>query len=264
MYDFAYHRPATLDEATGLLQALDDPWLIAGGQTLIPTLKQRLLSPSDIIDLGDIPGLRGVTVDGDRITIGALTCHTDVAASPEVQKMLPALAGLAGNIADMHVRNLGTLGGSIANNDPAADYPAAVLALGATISTNQRDIPADDFFTAMFDTALNEGEIITSVAFPVPNAAAYMKFDQPASRYALTGVFVAKFGSAVRVAVTGAGDCVFRETAMEKVLSTDFSPAALEGVTVSAEGLNSDLFASPDYRAHLVKVMATRAVAAAA
>lgn len=263
MYDFAYHRPATLDEAANLLRCLDDPLLMAGGQTMIPTLKQRLASPSNVIDLAQIPGLRDIRANKKIASIGAMARHAEVAASPEVRISIPALAILAGSIADMHVRNLGTLGGSIANNDPAADYPAAVMGLGATIKTTTRDIPADDFFTGMFDTALDEDEIITSVTFPVPEAAAYMKFDHPASRYALVGVFVAKTDTGVRVAVTGAGPCVYREAAMETALSSDFSVAALDGVTVSPDGLNTDLYASPEYRAHLIKVMAARAVTAA-
>ena len=264
MYDFSYHRPTSLEQAGDLLRSLDDPLVMAGGQTLIPTLKQRLASPSDVIDLTDIGGLDQISVDGGQITIGAMTNHATVGASAEVRSHLPALADLAGGIADIHVRNLGTLGGSIANNDPAADYPAAVLALGATITTTARQIPADDFFTDLFETALAEDEIITSVSFPIPDCAAYMKFDQPASRYALVGVFVANFGGNVRVAVTGAGPCVFRQPDMEAALSANFSPDAVEGVTISPDGLNSDLFASPDYRAHLVRVMASRAVEAAA
>lgn len=263
MHDFSYHRPTTLEEAGDLLRSLDDPLLMAGGQTMIPTLKQRLAAPSDVIDLSDVPGLGDIAANKARVVVGALTCHAAVAASPEVRISIPALALLAGAIADMHVRNLGTLGGSIANNDPAADYPAAILGLNATVTTTAREIPADDFFTGMFETALADDEIITSVGFPVPECAAYMKFDQPASRYALVGVFVAKTKGQVRVAVTGAAPCVFRQTDMEAALTADFSPGALEPVTVSVDGLNTDLFASPDYRADLIKVMASRAVEAA-
>ena len=260
MYDFSYHRPDTLEQAGELLRSLDDPLLMAGGQTMIPTLKQRLAAPTDVIDLGAVPGLADITADKTKVVVGALARHAEVARSVEVRVALPMLAILAGGIADMHVRNLGTLGGSIANNDPAADYPAAVLGLNAAVTTTAREIPADDFFTGMFETALGEDEIITSVSFPVPETAAYMKFDQQASRYALVGVFVAKTKDEVRVAVTGAGPCVFRQVDMEAALSADFSPAALDGVTVSADGLNEDLFGSPEYRAHLIKVMATRAV----
>ncbi len=264
MYDFAYHRPTSLEEAVAALQRAADGQLLAGGQTLIPTLKQRLAQPSDLIDLSAIEGLAGVRPLGNAIEIGAMTRHADVAANSDLQKAIPALAALAGSIGDAQVRNRGTIGGSLANSDPAADYPAAVLGLNATIHTNQREIAADNYFTGLFETALKEGEIITKVSFPLPEKAGYAKFSNPASRYAVVGVMVAKTGSGVRVAVTGAGPCVFRASALERALSDDFSPAALDGVTVSPEGLNADLHASAEYRAHLIVVMARRAVASAA
>lgn len=262
MYDFEFHSPATVRKAASLVQK-EDATLMAGGQTLIPTMKQRLASPSAIIDLSGVDGLAGIALKGRNIEIGAMTRHADVASNADVKENIPALAALAGNIGDPHVRNMGTLGGSIANNDPAADYPAACLGLGATIVTNKRRIPADEFFTDMFETALEEGEIITKVRFPIPRKAAYAKFDNPASRYALVGVFVSKRGSDLRVAVTGAGPCVFRASEMEAALKKRFSAKSIDGMSVSADGLNDDIHASADYRAHLVGVMARRAVAAA-
>ncbi len=266
MYDFAYHRPSTLAEAKSLLAAASDGQLLAGGQTLIPTLKQRLASPSDVIDLGAVAELKGIKVEGDTVRLGAMTSHAEVAASAEVASAIPALAAMAGVIGDPHVRQLGTIGGSVANDDPAADYPAALVALAATVHTESRAISADDFFTGLFETALEEGEIITAVSFPVPARAAYAKFPNPASRYAIVGVMVAVAATdgAVRVAVTGAGPSVFRVAEMESALGGDFTPDAISGVSVSAEGLNSDIHASADYRAHLITVMAKRAVAAAA
>ena len=264
MYDFAYHRPSTLAEAKSLLAAASDGQLLAGGQTLIPTLKQRLASPSDVIDLGAVAELKGIKVEGDTVRLGAMTSHAEVAASAEVAGAIPALAAMAGVIGDPHVRQMGTIGGSVANDDPAADYPAALVALAATVYTDSRAISADDFFTGLFETALEEGEIITAVSFPVPARAAYAKFPNPASRYAIVGVMVAARDGAVRVAVTGAGPSVFRVAEMESALGGDFSPDAISGVSVSAEGLNSDIHASADYRAHLITVMAKRAVAAAA
>ena len=226
-------------------------------------MKQRLASPKTLIDLAGA-GLAGIEQKGRTIVVGAMTTHADVANSPVVQAALPALASLAGNIGDPHVRHRGTIGGSLANNDPAADYPAAVLALGATVHTNKRKIAADEFFAGMFSTALDEDEIITKIAFPVPGKAAYVKFPNPASRYALVGVFVAKKGRAVRVAVTGAGSGgVFRHAAMEEALSKRFNAKALDGIATDAADLNGDIHASPEYRAHLVGVMAKRAVAAA-
>lgn len=264
MYDFSYHRPASLDDAAGLFGKADDPVFMAGGMTLIPTLKQRLASPSDVIDLAGVgDDLSGIAVDGGTITVGAMTTHAEVAGSGLIQEAIPALAALAGRIGDAHVRNRGTIGGSLANNDPAADYPAAVLGLNATVRTARREIAADDYFKGMFETALKDDEIITAVSFPAPDCAAYMKFDHPASRYAIVGVFVAKTGDGVRVAVTGAGTCVFRQGDMEAALAKDFSASAIEGIEVSQDGLNTDLFASPEYRAHLVGVMARRAVEAA-
>ena len=263
MYEFDYRRPGSLAEALDMLRAAPEGRLLAGGQTLLPTLKQRLASPSDLIDLAHIAELQGISVDGDAVVIGAMTRHADVAASPEVQANIPALAALAGDIGDRQVRNRGTIGGSIANNDPAADYPAACLALGATISTDSREIVADDFFTGLFETALAEDELVTSARFPAPDKAAYMKFKNPASRYAIVGVFVAKGRDGVRVAVTGAGaGGVFRVPEMESALAADFSAAAIEGIQVPMDDLTSDIHASAEYRAHLIGVMARRAVAA--
>jgi carbon-monoxide dehydrogenase medium subunit len=263
MYEFAYHKPASVADAVKLLGADGDAKAMAGGQTLIPTLKQRLARPSAVVDLSAIRELSGISVGGGKVTIGAMTRHADVAASADVKKALPALAALADGIGDPQVRNRGTIGGSIANNDPAADYPAACLALGATIKTNSREIAADDFFKGMFETALKPGELIVSVSFPTPEKAAYMKFGQPASRYALVGVFVAKTASGARVAVTGAGPSVFRWKEAEAALSKSWSADALAAVKASASGLNGDIHASPEYRAHLIGVMAKRAVAAA-
>ena len=262
MYDFTYHRASSVDEAVSLFNGADDGVFLAGGHTLVPTLKQRLASPSDVIDLRGL-GLDGISVSGGTISIGAGATHGAVAASKDVQKACAALADLASHIGDPHVRARGTIGGSIANNDPAADYPAAVLGLGATVVTNSREIAADDFFTGMFDTALEEGELITSVNFPAAKKAGYAKFANPASRYALVGVFVAQTGDGVRVAVTGAGSCVFRVPDMEAALGGDFSSGAIADVSVSDSDLNSDIHASAEYRAHLVGVMARRAVDAA-
>ena len=263
MYQFNYLRPKSLDDAKKLFENNGDAKFLAGGQTLIPTLKQRLAQPTALIDLGAISGLAGIKVSGSTVTIGAGTKHNDVATSADVKKAIPALAHLASHIGDPAVRHMGTLGGSIANADPAADYPAAVLALGAEIKTTSRTIKADDFFTGMFETALEEGEIIAEVSFPVPEKAAYMKFPNPASRYAMVGVFVAKTKAGVRVAVTGAASSVFRESAMEAALVKSFTPDAVAGIRVSPDNLNSDLHGSAEYRAHLVTVMAKRAVAAA-
>ena len=265
MYAFNYHKPATVAEAASLAGKHADGKLLAGGMTLLPTMKQRLASPSASIDLSKVGDLRGIEVKDGVVTIKALTRHVTVATSAEVQKAIPALAELAGMIGDPAVRNRGTIGGSVANNDPAADYPSACLALGATITTNKRAIKADDFFQGMFETALEEGEIITSISFPVADKANYQKFRNPASRYALVGVFVAKVGAHVRVAVTGAGSRgVFRVADFEAALEASFTPAALDGLAVPASGLNSDIHADAEYRAHLITVMAKRAVAAAA
>jgi carbon-monoxide dehydrogenase medium subunit len=264
MYDFSYHKAGSVDDAASKLKAADDGKLVAGGMTLIPTLKQRLAQPSDLVDLGGVKDLAGIKADGNGITIGAMTTHATVAGSADVKKTIPALAALASEIGDPHVRHRGTIGGSIANNDPAADYPAACLGLGATIVTSKREIAADDFFQGMFDTALDEDEIITAVRFPKPKRAAYMKFPNPASRYALVGVFVAETNDGMRVAVTGAGqDGVFRVAEMESALGSNFSPDAVAGIAVPDDDLNSDIHASAEYRAHLITVMAKRAVAAA-
>jgi carbon-monoxide dehydrogenase medium subunit len=264
MYAFEYHRPQSLAGAAADL-AKADAKALAGGMTLLPTMKQRLASPAALIDLKSVRELAGIAREGDDLLIGAMTRHAEVASNAIVQAAIPALASLAGIIGDPHVRNMGTIGGSLANNDPAADYPAAALALSATIVTNKRQIPAQEFFTGLFETALETGELITQVSFPIPQKAAYMKFRNPASRYALVGVFVAQTAGGVRVAVTGAGSSgVFRAEAFEAALNKNFSPSALEGVSVPASGLNSDIHADSDYRAHLIGVMAKRAVEAAA
>jgi len=263
MYEFQYQRPASAADAQKLFTD-DDASYMAGGQTLIPTLKQRLRHPSVVIDLDGLKDLKGITVSGDKVAIGAMTTHFTVASSADVKRAIPALASLAAGIGDPQVRNRGTIGGSIANNDPAADYPAAVVALGAEVQTNKRTIAADDFFLGLFETALEPGELVTKVTFPVPKRAAYMKFPNPASRYAIVGVMVAETMSGVRVAVTGAGPCVFRVTAMEEALAKSFKPDAIKGITVPASDLNGDLHATPEYRAHLIGVMASRAIASIA
>jgi aerobic carbon-monoxide dehydrogenase medium subunit len=263
MYQFSYHRPKTIAEAKSIFGSVNDAKLLSGGQTLLPTMKARLASPSDLIDLMNIPGLSGIGVSGESVVIGAAATHAQVNQSDDVRKAIPALAKLTGGIGDPAVRHRGTIGGSLANNDPAADYPAAALALGASIKTSEREIRADDFFTGMFSTALDEGEIITEVRFPVPAKAAYVKFPNPASRYAMVGVFVAQTAGGVRVAVTGAGSSVFRVAAMEQALTKSFSPDAIASIKVSSDGLNNDLHGTPEYRAHLITVMAKRAVAEA-
>lgn len=262
MYSFEYHHPTSVADAAALLGRSEDAKILAGGQTLIPTLKQRLAQPSDLIDLGRIPDIRSIREEAGGITVGAMAPHAEVAASEAVNRVIPALAALALGIGDRQVRNRGTIGGSICNNDPSADYPAALVALGATVRTDRREIAAEDFFTGMFETALDPGEIVTAVHFPKPGRAAYAKFPNPASRYAMVGVFVAEAGGAVRVAVTGAAPVVFRATGMEEVLGRTFSADALDGVEVPSDDLNNDIHASARYRAHLVKVMAKRAVAA--
>lgn len=258
MYAFDYQRPASVKDAVALTG--DETVYLAGGQTLIPTLKQRLRQASAVIDLGAIPELRGISVGADSVTIGAMTTHAAVAASRDVQAAIPGLASLAGQIGDLQVRNCGTLGGSIANNDPAADYPAALVALNAVVHTNTRNLPADAFFTGMFETALEPGELVVKVVFPKPKRSAFAKFRNPASRYAIVGVFVAETASGPRVAVIGAGPGVFRVPALEDALSRNFSAEALTGITVEADGLNTDMHATADYRAHLIGVMAARAV----
>jgi aerobic carbon-monoxide dehydrogenase medium subunit len=264
MYNFTYHRASGLRHASNLLGKLEEAKLLAGGQTLLPTMRQRLAAPTNLIDLSRVDGLTGIELKGRALVIGAMTRHADVASSPIVQQAIPALAALAGMIGDPAVRHMGTLGGSVANNDPNADYPAACLGLAATIITTKRRIAADDFFTGMFETALTEDEIITRISFPVSKKAAYEKFRHPASRYALVGVFVAKRPSEVRVAVTGASASgVFRVTEFEEALKARFSPKSLEGLSISADGLSSDIHGSAEYRAHLVGVLAGRAVLAA-
>jgi carbon-monoxide dehydrogenase medium subunit len=263
MYDFGYTKPSSLADAVAALAGDDEAKALAGGQTLIPVLKQRLNKPTKVVDLSKL-GLSGITVTGDSVTIGAMTNHATVAASADVKRAIPALAALAGGIGDIQVRNRGTIGGSLANNDPSACYPSAALALGATITTNKRSISADDYFQGMFTTALDAGEVITSISFPIPANAAYIKFKNPASRYAMVGVFVANGPKGVRVAVTGAGQSgVFRHTAAEAALSKSWSPAALDGVSISPDNMNSDIHASAPYRAHLVGVITKRAVTAA-
>jgi len=260
MYEFNYHRPSSLDEAKKILGDNDEAKLLAGGMTLLPTMKMRLASPSDLVDLSNIDGLKEIKDTGDAIEIGAMVCHAEVAASDIVRAAIPALSDLADTVGDAQVRNRGTIGGSVANSDPAADYPAAVLGLNAVVKTDRREIAADDYFKALFETALEAGEIVVSVRFPKPKRAAYSKFPNPASGYAVVGVMVAEASDGIRVAVTGAAACAFRATAMEDALSKDFSAAALEGIAVDAADLNSDLHASSEYRAHLVGVMAKRAV----
>ncbi len=262
MYDFAYYKPASLGDATQHLTGVDSKPL-AGGMSLIPSLKLRLNRYASLVDLGALLELKGIRREHDTLVVGASTTHAEVAASNEVQGLLPALASLAEGIGDPLVRHRGTLGGSIANADPAADYPAAVVGLNATVVTNQRDIDADGFFKGVFETALLPGEIITAVRFPLPRRAAYAKYRQPASRFALVGVFVSQTTQGVRVAVTGAAPCVFRYTAAEAALAGRFDAGALEGCTLDADGLNSDLHASAAYRAHSVVEMTRRAVAAA-
>ena len=264
MHAFEYHRPSSTKDAVSLGEKKDEGRYLAGGQSLVQAMKLRLSSPTDLIDLGTIKELAFVKASGSAVEIGAMTRHADVAGSKDVQKAIPALAMLAGIIGDRQVRHMGTIGGSLANSDPAADYPAAVLGLGATITTNKRKIEADSYFKGLFETALQPGELITSVSFPVPKRAAYMKFKNPASRFALVGVFVADFGGGkVRVAVTGAGACAFRQAEMEKALAAKFAPDAVANIKVKQDGLNNDLHASPEYRAHLITVMAKRAVEAA-
>lgn len=262
MYEFTYHKATSLDDAVKTLGSDAEAKPLAGGMTLIPVLKQRLAKPSTVIDLAAL-GLTGIRREGDTIVIKAMTTHREVANSPEVAKTIPALAHLAGMIGDRQVRYRGTIGGSLANNDPSACYPAAALALGATIKTTKRSIPAADYFQGMFTTALEPDELITEVAFPIPQVAAYEKFPNPASRYAMVGVFVATTAHGPRVAVTGAGNNgVFRHEAMEDALAKSFTPEALKDVSTDESTMNADIHASATYRAHLVGVMARRAVAA--
>lgn len=261
MYGFEYQRPASAADAAAALQG--EARFLAGGQSLVQAMRLRLSSSERLVDLGGVGELKGIRREGDALVIGAMTTHAEVAASAEVKQAIPALAELAGGIGDPMVRNMGTLGGSIANADPAACYPAGVLGLGATVQTSQRTIAADDFFTGLYETALKPGELITAVSFPVPQRAAYVKYKQPASRFALVGVFVAQTANGVRVAVTGAKGHVFRVPELEAALDGSFTPEAAKGVKLSAEGMNSDLHASAEYRAAMISVMAARAVAAA-
>lgn len=263
MYAFEFHQPKSISEAVALL-ADPNSRPLAGGQSLIAAMKLRLAAPGSLVDLGGIAELRGIQRENDTLVIGAGSRHAEIAGAAEVRQAIPALAYMAGEIGDIQVRNLGTLGGSLANNDPAACYPAAVLGLNATIRTDRRSIDADDFFTGMYETALAPDELITAVQFPVPDKAAYIKFVNPASRFALVGVFVARQGNgAVRVAVTGCAGCAFRATALEQALAADFTPEAAKAVRMPPDGLSSDLHASAAYRAHLIPVLAGRAVAEA-
>lgn len=266
MYAFNYHRPKSVADAAALLAANGDAKLMAGGQTLLPAMKLRLAGPSDVVDLVALrPELSAIRREGDRVVIGAMARHGEIAESDVVREAIPALAGMAAIVGDPAVRSRGTMGGSLANNDPAADYPAAALALGATIVTDRREIAADDYFRGLFETALEEGELITAIAWPIPKRAGYEKFRNPASRYAMVGVFVAeRADGSVRVTVTGAGASgVFRSAPLEAALAGGLAEGALAGIAVPAEGLNSDIHADADYRAHLVGVMARRAVKAA-
>jgi len=263
MKSFAYHRATSLADAAAVLKAHTEARVLAGGMTLLPTMKLGLAQPTDVVDLGSIAELRGIKHIGDRLAVGALSIHAEVAASTEVGRTIPALAALAAGIGDPQVRNRGTLGGSVANNDPSADYPAAVLALDAFVQTDRRSITADRFFQGMFTTALEPGELIKAIEFRIPKRAAYAKFRNGASRYAMVGVMVADLGHEIRVAVTGAGPGVFRVPAFEEALRKRFAPEAIDGLKVPADGLNSDLHASAAYRAHLVGIMAKRAIGAA-
>ncbi|MFK5998854.1 MAG: xanthine dehydrogenase family protein subunit M [Rhodobacterales bacterium] len=262
MYETKYHKASSVSEAASLMGASDDGKLLAGGQTLIPTMKAHLAAPSDLVDVSAISEMNGIGIVGDRVTIGAATTHADVAGDAALQEVCAAVADLAAGIGDPAVRHKGTLGGSIANNDPAADYPAALLALGATIKTNAREITAEDFFAGLFETALDDNEVIVSVSFDAPEKACYAKFPNPASRYAMAGVFAAQTANGARVAVTGAGDDgVYRQFDAEAALDDDWNADALSGVTFSPEGMLSDMHGDATYRANLVKVMAGRAVA---
>ncbi|HMG57756.1 MAG TPA: xanthine dehydrogenase family protein subunit M [Kofleriaceae bacterium] len=262
MKDFAFHRPSSVKDAVALLKTHAGGKFLAGGQSLLPVLKLELAEPSDVVSLAHLKDLHHIRVDGDKLAIGALATHDQVHRSPEVGKAIPALASLAGGIGDAQVRNRGTLGGSVAHADPAADYPAALLGLGATIVTDRRSIPADQFFTGLFATALAPDELVTAVQFPVPRRAAYAKFAHRASKYALVGAFVAETAGGIRVAITGAGPVVFRLAAFEAALGKQLAPASLDGIAVPSAGLNGDAEASAEYRAHLIGVMTRRAVAA--
>jgi len=264
MYNVTYHRASSMDDAVKLIGEADDGRFVSGGMTLIPAMKIRLSAPSDLVDLTHIAELKGIRVDGRNVRIGAATTHAEVASSKELAAVCPAVTSLAALIGDPAVRHRGTIGGSIANNDPAADYPAALLALDATVVTDKREIAAEDFFTGLFETALEEGEMVTAVTFTAPEKAGYEKFRNPASRYAIVGVFVAQTKDGVRAAVTGAGENgVFRSKEIEAALASSLDPSALDGVTIPSGELMSDIHASADYRANLIKVMAKRALAKA-
>ncbi len=262
MYQTKYHKASSVDEAVSLMGSADDGKILSGGQTLLPTMKAHLAAPSDLVDVSGIAGMNGVNVSGGTVTIGAATTHAQVAGDAALQSACSAVADLAGNIGDPAVRHVGTIGGSIANNDPAADYPAALLALGATIKTNAREMAAEDFFVGLFETALDDNEVIVSVSFDAPAKSCYAKFANPASRYAMAGVFVAQTSDGARVAVTGAGDDgVYRQADMEAALDGNWAADAIAGVNVGADGMLSDMHGDATYRANLVKVMAARAVA---
>ncbi len=261
MYDFEYHTPSTVADAVKLLTADPDAKPISGGMTLLPALKHRLNRPTSLVDLGGIAELRGIRREGDAIVVGAMAKHYEVATDATLKAAIPALARMASTVGDTQVRNRGTLGGSIANNDPAADYPAAALALGATIITSSRRIPADEFFLGMFTTALEPGELLVAVSFPIPEKAGYAKLRNPASRYSMAGVFIAKGAGGVKVGVNGAASCAYRQTDMEAALNANWSADALAGVVQAPDDLNSDIHGSAAYRANLVSVMAKRALA---
>ncbi|MBS7700146.1 MULTISPECIES: xanthine dehydrogenase family protein subunit M [unclassified Chelatococcus] len=262
MYQTRYHRPSSIAEAVAIVRRAEDGKFLSGGMTLIPAMKTRLTAPSDLVDLRHVPGLSGIAISGREVVIGAATTHSEVASHGELEALCPAICHLAGLIGDPHVRHMGTIGGSVANNDPAADYPAAMIALNATIVTSEREILAEDFFTGLFETSLNDDEMVTAVRFTAPLDGAYVKFPNPASRYALAGTFIARSEPGIRVGVTGAGaDGVFRSTEIEQALSARFDVSGLDGVTVPSDGLMSDIHASAEYRAHLVVVMARRAMA---
>jgi carbon-monoxide dehydrogenase medium subunit len=259
-YPTEYKRPASLDEATRMLAENPDARPVAGGQSLIAAMKLRLSAPTALVDLNALDGLSSIEIHADRVVLGAMTRHAVVARSADVAHAIPALAALAAGIGDRQVRNMGTMGGSVANNDPAADYPSAVLALDSTVTTTSRNIASDDFFLGLYETALEPGELITSIAFRIPSRAAYIKFKNPASRFATVGLFLADFGSSVRLVITGAGAGVFRTTEMERALEKNFEPRALDDLHVPAERLNSDIHASAEYRSHLISALAKRAV----
>ena len=261
MYSFNYVKAGTLAEVTAFLKSNPEARPLAGGMTLIPTLKARLAQPTHLVDIGALEELKGIEVKGGALVLGANTKHAEVACSSRVREAIPALADLAHHIGDPAVRNCGTIGGSVANNDPAADYPAGVLGLGATIVTDRREIPADDFFQGMFSTALDDGELVVRISFPVPKRAAYQKFAHPASRYAMAGVFVAETANGIRVAVTGAGPGVYRWSEAEAALAKNLSVDALAGLATAPDGMNEDIHGSREYRANLVNVLTKRAVA---